>query len=245
MDKANKRKKQIQIYRIIAENPGIHLSKIAELLNLHISEVKQHLQFLERHKIIHTIQDTGYTRFYIDKNTVGSRAEQSQGIRDNIYRYIEKNPGIHLSKIASTFDMRISHAEYHLMHLEKNKKINGVKDEKGYYKRYYTTECDLGIENKKLFALLRQEIPSIIISLLLKKSPLQHREIMPYLDLDPSTLSYHIKKLVKQGIIEVKTYSSKKGYTLKNKKEITNLLLKYEFNKYPKKFRDVWTDFHS
>ena len=41
-------------------------------------------------------------------------------IEQQIYTLIQKNPGLHLSKIAEQLNMRISHVEYHLLYLEKN-----------------------------------------------------------------------------------------------------------------------------
>jgi len=240
MDKTNKQEIQVEIYHIISKNPGIHLSKIAELMDMHISKVEQNLEYLEKNKIIIAMQDLGYKRYYVDKKGVGTRSASSIETRKKIYTLITKNPGIHLSGIASMLEMRISHIEYHLLQMEHNQSIISIKDEKGYYKRYYTEDSKLGIKNKKLLALLRQEIPSTIISLLLKNSHLQHKDLIKHFDIGPSTLSYHLQKLVKLGIIEVQTYGKDKGYSLKNKKEITDLLLNYELNLLTRDFKDVW-----
>ena len=223
MNKTEQREKQLHIYRLIAKNPGIHSSKIAELMNMHISIIEQLLRYLEHNRIVNVVEDLGYKRYYVEKIKVGTRVESTLEIQENIYRLIEKNPGIHMSKIAEILEMRISHVEYHLIQMEHNKKVIGMKDEKGYFKRYYTEDSELGIENKKLLALLRQEIPSTIIALLLKHNYMQHKELLHYVEIGPSTLSYHLKKLVKKNILEVKTFGKDKGYSLKNKKEMRDL----------------------
>jgi len=47
--------------------------------------------------------------------------------RRKIYELIEKNPGLHLSKIAELLKMRVSLAEYHLLFLEKKDTIETIK----------------------------------------------------------------------------------------------------------------------
>ncbi|RLF55703.1 MAG: hypothetical protein DRN27_10360, partial [Thermoplasmata archaeon] len=182
------REKQVRIYSIIAKNPGISLDKISEIIRMPVEEIQINLKFLLRHKIILCSDREGYKRYYLKKTNVGLRVEQSQEIRQKIYGFIEKSPGVYLSEIASEFQMRVSLAEYHLLHMEQNQKILAIKDDRGYYRRYFTKDSEIGFENKKLLSILRQEIPSKIISLLLKKSPMKHKEILEYFNVDKSTL---------------------------------------------------------
>lgn len=242
MSRTSDRERQVEIYRLIAKNPGIHLSKISELLSLQIDIVEKDLDFFVKNKIVTVTEDAGFKRYYIEKKSGGTRVESALETQEKIYTLIEKNPGLHLSKIAEILNMRISLVEYHLMQLEQNKKITGDRDERGYYKRYYAEDSEPGVQNKKLLSLLRQEVPSMIISFLLKHSYLQHKDLLKYFDFGPSTLSYHLRKLLEQGVIEVRTYGDERGYSLKNKKEITDLLLKYELNFLTKNFKDIWKD---
>jgi predicted transcriptional regulator len=39
---------QNKIFRFIKNNPGIHISKIAETLNMNVDEIKKHLDILEK-----------------------------------------------------------------------------------------------------------------------------------------------------------------------------------------------------
>lgn len=63
---------------------------------------------------------------------------------------------------------------------------------------------------------------------------------MEHLGISPSNLSYHLNKLVKYEIIEVKSYGDEKGYKLKNKKEVLQCLLNYIVID---GFKDLWDDF--
>jgi len=80
--------------------------------------------------------------------------------RKKIYKLISKNPGLHLSMIADLLNMRISLVEYHLSYLEKNELIVARKEQ--YYKRYYVKDR-VGTRDKKVMALLRQEMPLRIV----------------------------------------------------------------------------------
>jgi predicted transcriptional regulator len=47
---------------------------------------------------------------------------------------------------------------------------------------------------------------------------LQNKDIAEKIIVSPAILSYHLDKLVNQGIIEVQRFGSEKGYSLKQKK---------------------------
>ena len=159
--------------------------------------------------------------------------------RRKITDLISKNPGLHLSKIANLLNFRISLVEYHLSYLEKNGVIAGIK-EKGF-KRYYT-KGEIGVEDKKLLSLLRQEIPLRIVIFLLKNPFSQHKDILENIDVAPSTLTYHIKKLMKIGIIDIKAYDAGKGYVIDDNKRIIKLIVRYKPYSVIESFKDVWVD---
>ena len=159
--------------------------------------------------------------------------------RRKIYELVVRNPGLHLSKIAELLGMRTSLAEYHLHYLEKNQIIVPVKE--SGYTRYYI-KGEIGREDKKMLSLLRQDIPLIIVLFLLKSDISQHKEILKNLDIAPSTLSYHLKKLVNHNIISVQTYGDDKGYCVVNKKDIIRILLQYKPYSSIDSFNDIWLD---
>ena len=159
--------------------------------------------------------------------------------RRKIYNLILENPGLHLSKIAEILKMRISLVEYHLIFLEKNEIITPVR-ESGYTRFYVFGE--IGIKDKKILSLLRQEIPLRIILFLLKSDSIQHKDILENIDVAPSTLSYHLKKLVKHSIIATQTYGEERGYSIINKQEIIKLLVKYKPYNLIESFKDIWVD---
>ena len=94
--------------------------------------------------------------------------------RRDIYNLIEKNPGLHLSKIANLLSMRTSHVEYHLLFLEKNELIKSEK-EKGY-KRYFI-KGQVGVRDKRYFIMLRQKTVLHILLVLLKNEGMKHKTL--------------------------------------------------------------------
>jgi len=159
--------------------------------------------------------------------------------RRKIYDLVAKNPGLHLSKIAELLNMRVSLAEYHLIYLVKNQIIIPVK-ESGYLRFY--VKGKIGAEDKRILALLRQDVPLRIVLFLLKNVALQHKDILRNVDVAPSTLSYHLKKLVGHGIVQVQTYGEERGYSISNKELIIRLLIQYKPYNLIDSFKDVWVD---
>lgn len=233
---------QRKIYNIIVKNPGLHMSKITELLNMQISEVERHLLYLEKNKMIIASTEEGYKQYYSKDEIVGELDKKILETRQGIYDLILKNPGLHQAKIAQLLSMRKSLAEYHLQYLEKNEAIIAVKE--GGYKRYYVEGSDVDSEDKRILAIVRQKIPFKIVSLLLKNPVLKHKEISGNLDISPSTLSYHLNKLMEQGVIDLCRYGNEKGYTIRNKKKLMKFLIRYEMHTAVESFKDFWEDLY-
>ncbi|MCX6666355.1 MAG: ArsR family transcriptional regulator [Euryarchaeota archaeon] len=160
--------------------------------------------------------------------------------RQKIYDLLQKNPGLHLSKIADMLHMRISLVEYHLLYMEKNSVVLAQK-EKGY-KRYYTEGSKIGSEEKKNLALLRREVPLRIVLFLLNHPQTNHMGILQQFKIAQSTLTYHLKNLENGGIICVQRDGKEKLYTVVNEKEIVQLLIQYKPYQVLASFKDIWSD---
>lgn len=172
MDEPFESEEQKKIYSMILKYPMLYRTKIALLLDMNISIVEQLLDNLEKKGLIVSTEEEGLKKYYVKdkKNQLDqSRMVQSQ---QKIYELIQKNPGLHLSKISELMNMRLSLAQYHLLNLEHDNLIISVTE--GGYKRYYVKDSTIGTEEKKLLALLRQEIPLKIVLFLLKKKLLQN-----------------------------------------------------------------------
>jgi len=160
--------------------------------------------------------------------------------RKKIYHLIVENPGVNLSKIAEILHLSAQLVDYHLLYMRHHGLITIVKE--GGYKRCYI-EGKVGVKDKRTLAVLRQEIPLKIVLFLLKNPYSRHRDILNYLGVSSPHFSYHLRKLVKNRIVEVSTSDEKKGYVVRNEKEIINFLIRYKPSRIAKMIEDTWVDF--
>ena len=160
--------------------------------------------------------------------------------RKQIYTIIEKHPGLNISKIAELLNINVPLTLYHLRYLERHDLITIIK-ENGYTRCYIKGE--VGVEDKKILSILRQEIPLRIVLFLLKNPLSRHKEILEHFEIGKSTLSYHLKKLVKREIIAIHTIGGEQGYSVTDKKVIISFLIKYKPSRVALGLKDTWVDF--
>jgi predicted transcriptional regulator len=161
-------------------------------------------------------------------------------IRRKLYRLLVKNPGLNLTTIAELLGTSVPLTVYHLQYLEKQDVIIATKEEG--YKRFYIKDR-IGAETKRMLSLLRQEIPLKIILFLLQHPYSTHKEILTCFDLAPSTLSYHLKKLINKCLIVESSDGFKQGFKVNNEQEIIGLLVRYKPSKVLERFKEGWVDF--
>ncbi len=160
--------------------------------------------------------------------------------RRNIFDILKRNPGLHLSKIAKTLNLRVSLVEYHLRYLEKHGLIQS--DKHTGYNRYFITGEVKAIQ-KKNFSILRQKNLLKIVLFLLKKKKAKHKEILNQIDVSPATLSYHLKRLIKNNILEVDEQGTSHIYKIKNSEELIMWLIEYKPYNLLDGFNEIWLDF--
>jgi predicted transcriptional regulator len=144
--------------------------------------------------------------------------------RKIICNYIIKHPGLHFSELSRMLKIPKSTIKYHLMHLKKKGYVVTRCD--GRYIRYYANGL-LAEFDKNIIDLIRQEVPSKIIFYLFSHPDSSLRQISSNLDKHPSTISFHLKKLIDFDILAFNPISSKIHYSLKYPKHISNLIDKY------------------
>ncbi len=229
----------------ISQNPGISFHKIVDFLDIDILDIRKNLNSLEEKKEIYTVYDNGKIKYYIKKRRKGrrgARKNRTSAIRNNIFEIIKDNPGLNLSTIAEKLNMSPQLAEYHLLYLKRNNLIVSIKKEGEFYRRFYLKESEIGVKEKELLALLRQEHLLKVILVLLKKSKIKHQKLADLLEIHPSTLTHHLNKLDEYGLIEAITYGKEKGYILKDRKHIIKLIRSYVVGEIAEGFRDLWED---
>ncbi len=163
--------------------------------------------------------------------------------RKKIYDLISKSPGLHKREIARELNMSLSTIDYHLHYMEKKGIIIAKTDRK--YKRYFIAEKTAAVD-RRLMPLLRQETPRRIIIFLLRNPRAIHKEICEHLKKAPSTISFHLKKLVEADIVEEISLGKEKAYVVRYPEKIADLLITYRstfLDKAVDKFVEAWIGF--
>jgi len=121
------------------------------------------------------------------------------GKRKKIYNFIVKNPGLNKREISRRLSIPITTLTYHLKYLKKLDLINERID--GEYLRIFASN-KIGKNDEKLLCLFRNKNSCKIFLYLLFSISFSQIELSKELELSSPTVSYHLKKMVKMGIIE-------------------------------------------
>ena len=146
-------------------------------------------------------------------------------IRGKIYNYILENPGMHISKISSDLKIPRTTLIYHLNLLEK-KELIFTKD-KEMFRRYFCKN-KVGKNEKLILSILRQRIPhKIIMYFIFHNNIASQVEISKYLNKHPTTVSFHLKKLKKLGLLDSNKSGREVKYYINYESELYEFFIKY------------------
>jgi predicted transcriptional regulator len=166
-----------------------------------------------------------------------------QGTRKKIYEYIQDHPGSHLREIGRNLDLAIGDIQYHLNILEKSGRV--VSKRMGLYKRFYPRKI-FGERQKDIIATLTQETPRKILLVLLQKPGVSHREIAMFAQLSAPTITWHMKRLIKAGVVkEHHEGRIVKYYINGSAREIEKLMKSYHprfWERWADRFAEVWLE---
>jgi DNA-binding transcriptional ArsR family regulator len=119
--------------------------------------------------------------------------------REEIFNFIDKYPGIHLRMIFNKLDISDGTIRYHIKYLLRKNLIFSYR--KDGYTRYYVNNND-NIKNKAVLSYLRNENTRAIIVFFYYFNCGSLTTISKTLDKDKKDISNHLKRLIKDGIIE-------------------------------------------
>lgn len=145
--------------------------------------------------------------------------------RRKVYKEIQRSPGIHFRELKRRTGLAIGALQYHLDVLEKTHLIKARK--RGKFNRYFPLVGEHSESEKKTLALLREESVRKIVLFLIEKNRATNSQLSNFLDLAPSTVSFHMQKLLKAGLVEKKRTPKRTYFSLVNPGEAKHLLTKY------------------
>lgn len=145
--------------------------------------------------------------------------------RSKVYELVKKYSGCHFRELERISKLSSGVLKYHLNFLAKHGLIKQEKD--GNNLRYFLV--DIQFENIRLLSLLRQRSIRKIILFMLIKDDFYYEDLVESVKLSPSTVSWHLKKLLVNGIIsQHKTGRKTKYKLLASEEEIVKLLISYK-----------------
>ena len=146
-------------------------------------------------------------------------------LRKKIYDITKKFAGCHFREIGRLSRLPTGTVKYHLDYLAKHGLITSSKEDRNL--RYFPRDFSSG--NKKLMGLLRQKSIRKILLFVLMHDNCNHEQIVNYVKLSPSTISWHLRKLEESKAISSRKKGRKTYYSvLADKEEIVKLLIIYK-----------------
>lgn len=117
-------------------------------------------------------------------------------MKRKIEEKVERNPGIIFTELKKSLNMANGQLQHHLRNAEV------VKKDTGYVKKEVCRECELkGLcSSKCILGVLRDEKEARILKMLEKHR--SKKEIAEEIEIDASTLSYHLNVLEKDNLLD-------------------------------------------
>lgn len=166
--------------------------------------------------------------------------------RKRIYEAIRRNPGVHMRELERLTGLSVALVKYHLGQLEKTGFVSAMDE--GGYKRFFPAEKDLRltVAQKRKLGVLRREIPLRIVLFLLRNPYSRHKDVSDSLHYAPSTVSFHMGRLMREGMVREAEEGERKGLVVVEPEDIVRILVVYRplFDKMSDAFTDLWMEIY-
>lgn len=165
------------------------------------------------------------------------------GARNKIYKTINKSPGLHFRELQRRTKIATGSLQYHVDFLMKRHLIKAEKS--GKFVRYYSTRSQQGEEDEQTIGLLRQPSLRKIILFLLTKKRANNEKIATVVGLSPSTVSWHMLKLVQGGLVERRRVGRKTFFYIVDADRIAGILKSYKrsfLDEMVNRFVEIWDE---
>lgn len=162
--------------------------------------------------------------------------------RRRIYAYLETHPGTYMRKLARELRMPLGTLEYHLHHLERHALVSTRVA--GRFKAYFPKD-GMDRRDKDVLAWIRQAVPRRVVAALLLEPRLSHAELARRVSVGPSTLTFHVQKLLRAGLLLENRSGRRKEYQVVDPDRVANLLLEHRttfLDHLIDQFAVIWAD---
>lgn len=146
MDTKIKLETRRKLFEVIQRYPGLHMRELARQTEMPVSNLKYHLDYLEKRELVSMATEGDLKRYYVADKKLGATAKRILGIlRNEAFRgvivFIMLNPEAGYSDIKKHFDLKPSKLSYYLKRLMDKGVIERITS--GRQTRYKILEPDL------------------------------------------------------------------------------------------------------
>lgn len=145
-------------------------------------------------------------------------------VRKKLFLYVQANPGVHFREIQRDMELQVGQLEFHLNELVKKEAL--VKEIKTGNARFYVRD-KFSHEERKVMNFLRKEVSRDIILYLLENPDSSPTDILKVFTFSGPNLSYHLRRMLKEGIIDFETKGRERVYHITDPELIETLLVMY------------------
>ena len=138
-------------------------------------------------------------------------ASLNQSTRMEIYNFVTNNPGIQFRGICNGLNLPIGTVQHHLDLLTKAGLLSFFRD--GRYKRYFESKRFTETE-MTVISFLRHQTAGKILSILLEKVRISHRDLTQQLEISSQALTWQMKRLKDSGLVHGLREGMKVNYFL-------------------------------
>lgn len=143
----------------------------------------------------------GYARLHRDEVLKNGR-------RTAAYEAVQSHPGIYLRQLAHQLAMRPSTLAFHLRYLERAGYIESLAD--GPRRRYFDNRARVG--SRKAIAILENARTASIAAYIREHRGTTQRDLQAAFGSAQSTVSWHLRRLIEGGLVEVRREGRRKRY---------------------------------
>ncbi len=144
--------------------------------------------------------------------------------RKRIYEEIVKSPGLHFRELQKRLNMPTGMLEYHIDVLLREEVIVAKKD--GRYRRFFPN-TEMTRSERKIMSALRSRVRRRIVIYLIENGKCRATDIAKDMGMQASSLSYHLSKLVNEGILGKDVLGRENYYYVINEKEVAKVIIRY------------------
>jgi len=158
-----------------------------------------------------------------------------------IFEHISKFPGTYLREMEKDLDVSVGDLQYHLLQLEKSGII--FSHEEANRKRYFAAD-KVRYSDREILAVVKLRTSRRIVMFLLGNPDSTFREILAQFDFTKGALSFHLKRLLKRGIILKGKREKENIYKVADEDKVGAVLVTYQTSLMDEAldgFLDTWT----